>query len=110
MSIALIANLKLSNSLNSILKVQHNVPETMKASWYSSVVEHRQRVIDNLTDTPSLKNYLTEALEKSYPDARKLAIKEVKLAKFGITIPSENEYPLNCPFSVEQILDEDFYP
>jgi hypothetical protein len=38
-----------------------------------------------------------------------LAIKESKLAKFGIRMPEDNEYPLNCPFSIEQILDEDFY-
>ncbi|WP_353929111.1 DUF29 domain-containing protein [Okeanomitos corallinicola TIOX110] len=106
---ALKSNLKILLAHLLKLKVQHNAPDTMKASWYSSVVEHRQRVIDNLTDTPSLKIYLTEALEKAYPDGRKLAIKEGKLAKFGITIPTENEYPLICPFSVEQILDEDFY-
>ena len=64
---------------------------------------------DNLTDTPSLKTFLVEAIEKAYPDARKLAIKEGKLAKFGVRIPDENEYPLICPFSIEQILDEDFY-
>ncbi|NES99577.1 MAG: DUF29 domain-containing protein [Sphaerospermopsis sp. SIO1G1] len=106
---ALKSNLKILLAHLLKLKVQHNVPETMKASWYSSVVEHRQRVIDNLTDTPSLKSYLTEALEKAYPDARKLAIKEGKLAKLGITIPAENEYSCTCPFSIEQILDEDFY-
>jgi hypothetical protein len=66
-------------------------------------------LIDNLTDTPSLKNYLAKALEKAYPDGLKLAIKSGKIAKFGITIPTENEYPLTCPFSIEQILDEDFY-
>ncbi|NET74519.1 MAG: DUF29 domain-containing protein [Sphaerospermopsis sp. SIO1G2] len=106
---ALKSNLKILLAHLLKLKVQHNVPETMKASWYSSVVEHRQRVIDNLTDTPSLKSYLTEALEKAYPDARKLAIKEGKLAKLGIAIPAENEYSCTCPFSIEQILDEDFY-
>ncbi|TAE58090.1 MAG: DUF29 domain-containing protein [Nostocales cyanobacterium] len=103
------SNLKILLAHLLKLKVQHNVPETMKASWYSSIVEHRQRVIDNLTDTPSLKNYLAEALETAYPDGRKLAIKESKLAKFGITVPTENEYPLTCPFSIAQILDEDFY-
>ncbi|WP_242031139.1 DUF29 family protein [Anabaena sp. FACHB-1237] len=30
------------------LKIQHDVPDSMKTSWYSSVVEHRQRVLDNL--------------------------------------------------------------
>ncbi|NET73317.1 MAG: DUF29 domain-containing protein, partial [Sphaerospermopsis sp. SIO1G2] len=32
-----------------------------------------------------------------------------KLAKLGIAIPAENEYSCTCPFSIEQILDEDFY-
>lgn len=91
------------------LMVQHDVPNMMKASWYSSVLEHRQRVLNNLTDTPSLKSFLVEAIEKAYPDGRKLAIKESKLAKFGVRVLEESEYPITCPFSIEQILDEDFY-
>jgi len=91
------------------LRVQHNVPDMMKGSWFSSVLEHRQRVLNNLADTPSLKNFLVEAVEKAYPDSRKLAIKEGKLAKFGVRVPEESEYPMVCPFSIEQILDEDFY-
>ncbi|MBD2568902.1 DUF29 domain-containing protein [Anabaena lutea] len=106
---ALKSNIKILLAHLLKLKIQHNVPDSMKASWYSSIVEHRQRVIDNITDTPSLKTFLTEAVEKAYPDARKLAIKEGKLAKFGVRVLEESEYPLMCPFSIEQILDEDFY-
>ncbi|MFB2769070.1 DUF29 domain-containing protein [Pelatocladus sp. BLCC-F211] len=91
------------------LMVQHDAPDMMKGSWYSSVLEHRQRVLNNLSDTPSLKSFLVEAIEKAYPDSRKLAIKEGKLAIFGVRVPEESEYPIVCPFSVEQILDEDFY-
>jgi len=40
---------------------------------------------------------------------RKLAIKEGQLASFGVRVPEESEYPTTCPFSIEQILDEDFY-
>ena len=90
------------------LKIQNNVPEQMKGSWYDSVVEHRQRVYKNLRDTPSLKNYLETAIQLAYPDARKVAIKEGKLAKFGIPIPPEVVYPMTCPFTLEQLLDEDF--
>jgi hypothetical protein len=90
------------------LKVQQDVPQTMKNSWYSSVLEHRQRVLDNLADTPSLKSFLEEAVEKAYPDARKLAIKEAQLAKFGVRVPEVSQYPETCPFLIEQILDEDF--
>ena len=91
------------------LKVQDDAPSSMKDSWYNSVIEHRQRVQKNLRDTPSLKSYLETAIKKAYPDAIKIAIKEGQLAKFGVRIPQENEYPKSCPFLQEQILDEDFY-
>ena len=91
------------------LQVQSDVPDTMKGSWYSSVLEHRQRVLNNLADTPSLKGFLVEAVEKAYADGRKLALKEGQLAKLGVRVPNESEYPMMCPFSIDQILDEDFY-
>jgi hypothetical protein len=91
------------------LKVQYDAPSSMQESWYSSIIEHRQRVLKNLRDTPSLKSYLETAIQSAYSDARKIAIKENKLAKLGIRIPHENEYSMICPFSVEQILDEDFF-
>ncbi|MFM7580820.1 MAG: DUF29 family protein, partial [Microcystaceae cyanobacterium] len=47
--------------------------------------------------------------QTSYSKSRKLAIKESKLAAFGIPIPNENNYPLICPFDLEQILNEDYY-
>lgn len=91
------------------LQVQHDAPSSMKDSWYSSIIEHRQRVLKNLRDTPSLKSYLETAIQSAYSDARTIAIKESKLAKLGVRIPDENEYLMICPFSVEQILDEDFF-
>lgn len=73
------------------------------------MIEHRQRVQKNLRDTPSLKSYLETAIQEAYPDTRKIAIKEDKLAQFGVCISQESEYPKICPFSPEQILNEDFY-
>jgi hypothetical protein len=90
------------------LKVQ-DAPDSMKMSWYHSVIEHRQRVLNNLENTPSLKSFLLEAINRAYSQGRKLAIKESKFAAFGVRIADESEYPDICPFSVEQILDEDFY-
>ena len=91
------------------LRVQYDVPDSMKGTWYSSILEHRQRVINNLTDTLSLKSFLIEAVEKAYSNALKLAIKESKLA-FGVQIPEESEYLITiCPVSIEQILDDNFY-
>ncbi|MEA5530496.1 DUF29 domain-containing protein [Dolichospermum sp. UHCC 0684] len=91
------------------LTVQADAPEMMKGSWYSSVTEHRFRVKKDLEENPSFKNYLHEVIFIAYADARKLAIKESKNAKLGIRKPEETEYPLDFPFTIEQLLDEDFY-
>lgn len=91
------------------LKIQNDAPDTMTGSWDDSINEHRQRVQKSLRDTPSLKPYLATAVSSAYPDARKLAIRDGKKAKFGVRMPLENEYPNTCPFSIEQILDDNFY-
>ncbi|MEG4227262.1 DUF29 domain-containing protein [Microcoleus sp. N9_B2] len=91
------------------VKVQFDAPDTMKMSWYNSIIEHRQRVLSSLEDTPSLKTFLVQAIDKAYPQACKLAIKESKFAALGVRIPDVSEYPNVCPFSLEQILDDNFY-
>ena len=91
------------------LTVQADAPEMMKGSWYSSVTEHRFRVRKDLEENPSFKNYLHEVIFIAYADARKLAIKESKNAKLGVRKPEETEYSLDFPFTIEQLLDEDFY-
>ena len=91
------------------VKIQFDAPDTMKMSWYNSIIEHRQRVLSSLEDTPSLKSFLVQAIEKAYPQACKLAIKESKFAALGVRIPDDSEYPNICPFTLEQILDENFY-
>ena len=91
------------------LTVQSDATEMMKVSWYSSVTEHRFRIKKDLQENPSFKNYLHEVILVAYADAKKLAIKESKNAKLGVRKPNELEYPLDLPFTLEQLLDEDFY-
>lgn len=91
------------------LNIQCDVPEIIKNSWYNSVDEHRQRVKKQLEKTHSLKSYWSTALLEAYMDARKLAIKEGQRAKFGVNRHPEHDYPEQCPFSQDQILNDDFY-
>ncbi|MCU0536228.1 MAG: DUF29 domain-containing protein [Hydrococcus sp. Prado102] len=107
---ALLSNLKILLAHLIKLQVQHDAPSEMKSSWYRSVDEHRIRVLDDLDNSPSLKSYLETALVDAYPSALCLAIKEGKRASFGVKVPQLDEYPENNPFSIEQILDEEFYP
>ena len=93
------------------LSIQSDAPESMQNSWYISVIEHRFRVQKDLDENPSFKNFFPEAIHKAYKDARKLAIKESRNARFGVRKPSyqEYQYPCECPFSPEQLLNDDFY-
>ncbi|MCE2717256.1 MAG: type II toxin-antitoxin system YoeB family toxin [Anabaena sp. 49628_E55] len=52
---------------------------------------------------------ILELIKDIQADTRKLAIKESKNAKLGVRKPDESEYPLDLPFTLEQLLDEDFY-
>ena len=47
-----------------------------------------------------MQNYLEDALQKAYPKAVSLAKKETGL----------NCFPKQCPYQVQQILDDNFYP
>ncbi|MBS9430105.1 DUF29 domain-containing protein [Photorhabdus akhurstii] len=67
-----------------------------------TIEEQRDKAIDCLQESPSLKNKLDEYLEKAYIAARRLAEKE--------TLINRNMFPETCPWTFEQIMDENFCP
>jgi len=71
-------------------------------SWRTTIIEQRTRIAKRLRKSPGLKTKLPEILLEAYEDALELAIKETKLPT--TTFPSE------CPYSVEQLFNDDFYP
>jgi hypothetical protein len=71
-------------------------------SWRGSIMEQRLQIVKQLKESPSLKNYLAEAVENAYPDAVKIAMQETQL--------SQGTFPKMCSYSIEQLLDENFYP
>jgi len=71
-------------------------------SWERSIVEHRQRIERLLKKNPSLKPHLVTAVTEEYAGARRLAAVETSLPRAT--------FPETCPWTVEQILDHDFFP
>jgi len=71
-------------------------------SWRNTIIEQRFQISRTLRKNPSLKAYLSQALQEAYPDAVYLAIKETELP--------QKTFPNICPYTLEQVLDEDFYP
>jgi hypothetical protein len=71
-------------------------------SWRGSIREQRLRIAKQLKNSPSLKRYLPETITAAYPDAVEIAITETGLPK--------SIFPESCPYSIEQLLDDKFYP
>lgn len=96
---ALKSNLRIL--LIHLLKWQFQ-PAYRTNSWMSSIVEHRQRIEELLEKSPSLKPYLEEVFKEVYPKAAKGAEKQTGL--------SLNIFPVDCPYTLQQILDIDLLP
>ena len=62
----------------------------------------RNRVKNHLDDNPSLRTVLPEALAFAYRDAPLEAVAETGLAA--------STFPDTCPWTVEQALDNGFWP
>ncbi len=93
------------------LYVQTDAPDWMTLNWYRSIDEHRNRILKAKSKYKSINKFLPLAVESAYPDARKLAIKESKFADGRkVKLREESEYPSSCPFSLSQILDDNWYP
>jgi len=77
-------------------------PEKRTRSWLLTINEHRQRILDTLEDSPSLKNYYQEMFYKCYQNARKNASIET-----GLNL---NIFPEIPPFNLDEVLNQDFLP
>ncbi len=63
--------------------------------WNSEIISFQFQLNDKMTS--NFKNYLDQELENIYAKARKAAI-----AKTGL---SGDRFPINCPYSLENILN-----
>ena len=96
---SLYSNLKIL--LMHLLKYRYQ-PEKRSNSWRYTIEEHRQRIAEAFSDSPSLKGYLLEVFDKCYQDAKKLATKETGLAL--------EAFPTESPFTTDKTLDSDYLP
>ena len=71
-------------------------------SWRSTIIEQRDRIQKRLEKSPGLRPELKVLSREAYADAIGLAAKESGL-------PAEH-FPSDCPYSLEQILDDGFFP
>jgi hypothetical protein len=75
--------------LHHLLKWDHQ-PERRSRSWALTIEEHRDRILHELNDSPSLRPRIQEATSKAYASARRQAIRETRLP--AATFPETCSY------------------
>ncbi len=93
---------RLTVLLVHLLKYQFQ-PNKRTRSWRSTIREQRRQIKLVFQDSPSLaKSYAPNAFDTIYRDARQDAGDETKL--------SVDTLPETTPYTLEQVLDENFFP
>ena len=77
-------------------------PARRSSSWRRTIYEQRRQLARLLTAHPGLRPQLSMLLAGSYPQARAKALDETGLPVTAL--------PQNCPWTVTQILDDEFWP
>lgn len=77
-------------------------PEKRTNSLINTIDEQREQLELILKDSPSLKPYLKQIFPECYQKAVRAAVNETNLPK-----PT---FPIDCPFTQEQVLDMDYFP
>jgi hypothetical protein len=92
---------RLTIILVHLLKWQFQAEERSN-SWAASIVQNRDAIEALLEESPSLRPFVPAALKRAYRPAPLLASGETKLPL--------TQFPSDCPYGPEQVLDPDFWP
>lgn len=84
-----------------LLKWQYQ-PQRQSESWLDSIYDARLQIDLAIQDSPSLQTYPAMQLQSCYNKARKGAAKQTHLPLSAL--------PETCPYSLDDILSEDWLP
>ncbi len=95
---------QLTRLLAHLLKWQYQPDQRQRCenSWRASIRHARREVERTLKENPGLKPHLPELFEEAYQDGVDWAIRETNLP--------ESVFPIECPWTLEQVLEGDFWP
>ncbi len=96
----------LSRVIEHLIKLRHSPAAQPRRTWVMSIVEHRERIERATERSRSLRRLLPDLLPRAWRSARKVAGKALELYD-GI---DPRCLPDDCPWTLERILDEEFFP
>lgn len=86
-----------------LLKLEYQRrPWFLTRSWRNTIAEQRNRLDAALAESPTLRAQINDLITEAYPYAVKDAARETGL--------SRTTFPAVCPYNVEQLLDEEYWP
>jgi Domain of unknown function DUF29 len=92
---------RLRRILHQLLKRQAQ-PGLRGRSWQRTLREQRRQAEKLLKESPSLRPQIPALIDEAYPDARADALDDTGLRP--------RTFPAECPFTVEQVLDQGYLP
>ena len=92
---------RLAILLSHLLKWRHQ-PALRGNSWRLTIEDQRDQLEDHLSDNPSLKASLSEAIKAGYRRAILAAARETGIDR--------DAFGRECPWSFEQMMDADYWP
>jgi hypothetical protein len=92
---------RLSILIGHLLKWEYQVSNRSR-SWLNTIRIQRLDIFELLKENPSLKPYLQESLQIAYTKGLALASGETNLPL--------KTFPENCPYTLEEIFRDGFYP
>ena len=90
---------RLGVACEHLLKWQFQ-PDHRSGSWRGSILAVRNRIARLLQRMPSLQTYPAAVVADAFRDGRAKAAAETGL----------EDLPESCPWTIEQVLDRDFWP
>lgn len=80
----------------------HFQPALQGKSWEITLREQRRAVRRLIKENPSFKSKISDCITDAYEDAIDMSIKETGL--------DEKTFPTECPYTFDQIMNDQFYP
>jgi Domain of unknown function DUF29 len=93
---------QLERLLLHLLKWRYDPAQAPRRLWRLSILDARHEIHKDLAENRSLHGYPAERLADAYRYARRVATLDT-----GLTLAT---FPEACPWTVDQVLDEDFLP
>ena len=86
-----------------LVKLRCSPADDPRRGWKDAVRNARGEIEDRLAGSPSLRSHLDELSNEVWPRARRQAAGQ---ADYG----EHPNVPADCPFTLAQVLDEDYWP